>query len=472
MKLAYMVTHLKTGLYTIIKTFIIRALDLMLVAGGFILFHQWHVGVWSSLHVFAAMLAGFSYLMFANAFGVYRAAPQRYSRQFDAGFFAWVSTGVLLLILTYATKTTSAFSRVAVGSWFLCVPIIMWLSRQLIARLERWLLPSEAVCKRIAVAGVGENAARFAADIAALPQARMEIAAFYYPERQMNEAAEALPQESILGDLQALVVDAANGLYDEIYIALPMTARNEISFLIRGLTDCSVPVFFVPDVFSLNIMTSHVYILNGLPVVAIYDNALDVFDMFIKRVEDIVLSLLILSVIAIPMLVIALIIRSTSSGTILFKQQRCGMGGELIEIWKFRSMTVSEAGDVMVQAKKNDPRVTPFGAFLRRTSLDELPQFFNVLRGDMSIVGPRPHPVAINQLYRDAIQGYMLRHLVKPGITGWAQVNGWRGETDTLDKMEKRIQYDLEYMKHWSIYLDLKIIVMTIFRVFSGENAY
>ncbi|SDX51503.1 putative colanic acid biosysnthesis UDP-glucose lipid carrier transferase [Pseudomonas syringae] len=191
-----------------------------------------------------------------------------------------------------------------------------------------------------------------------------------------------------------------------------------------------------------------------------------------KRAEDIVLSSLILLLIALPLLLIAIAIKLTSPGPVLFRQRRYGLDGRSIMVWKFRSMSVQENGDVVHQATRNDARVTPLGGFLRRTSLDELPQFFNVLYGDMSIVGPRPHAVAHNEQYRKQVSGYMLRHKVKPGITGWAQINGWRGETDTLDKMRMRIEFDLEYIERWSIWLDLKIILLTLFKGFLNKNAF
>lgn len=172
------------------------------------------------------------------------------------------------------------------------------------------------------------------------------------------------------------------------------------------------------------------------------------------------------------MLVIAAAVKLTSKGPIIFKQNRYGMDGKKIKVWKFRSMTVTEDGDKVTQASKNDARITPLGAFLRRTSLDELPQFINVLQGSMSVVGPRPHAVAHNEMYRKKVEYYMLRHRIKPGITGWAQINGWRGETDTVDKMKMRVQYDLEYIKNWSLWLDFKIVLMTVFKGFVGKNAY
>ncbi len=192
----------------------------------------------------------------------------------------------------------------------------------------------------------------------------------------------------------------------------------------------------------------------------------------LKRVEDIVVGSLIMALIALPMLVIALGVKLTSSGPVFFRQRRYGLNGREIHVLKFRSMTVAEDGDKVTQATQNDKRVTPFGAILRRTSLDELPQFFQVLTGEMSIVGPRPHAVAHNEEFRRLIHGYMLRHMVKPGITGWAQVNGFRGETDTVDKMEKRVEHDIQYIRNWSILLDVRIIWLTIFGRKVRQNAY
>jgi putative colanic acid biosysnthesis UDP-glucose lipid carrier transferase len=176
--------------------------------------------------------------------------------------------------------------------------------------------------------------------------------------------------------------------------------------------------------------------------------------------------------VAVPMAVIAAGIKLTSSGPVFLRQRRYGLDGQEIRVWKFRTMTVCEDGAAAVQAKRNDPRVTPFGAILRRTSLDELPQLFNVIDGSMSLVGPRPHPNALNEEFRRQIEGYMLRHKVKPGITGLAQVNGWRGETDTPEKMRKRIEFDHRYIREWSLWLDLKILAKTVLVVLSGKNAY
>ncbi|EMX8068683.1 undecaprenyl-phosphate glucose phosphotransferase, partial [Escherichia coli] len=225
-------------------------------------------------------------------------------------------------------------------------------------------------------------------------------------------------------------------------------------------------------IFTFNILQSRTEEINGVPVVPLYESPLSGINMVFKRLEDIIVSLSILIVISPVLLIIACAVKFTSPGPVIFRQIRYGMDGKSIKVWKFRSMTVMENDNNVTQATKHDLRVTKVGKFLRRTSLDELPQFFNVLFGQMSVVGPRPHAVSHNEQYRTLIKGYMLRHKVKPGITGLAQVNGWRGETDTLDKMQKRVEYDLLYIRNWSIWLDLKIIFLTIFKGFVNKSAY
>jgi len=219
----------------------------------------------------------------------------------------------------------------------------------------------------------------------------------------------------------------------------------------------------------MNASMSHI---GNIQTISLFDNPMKGGNAALKRFEDIVLSFSILMLISIPLLFIAIAVKVTSKGPIIFKQNRYGLDGKKIKVWKFRSMTVTENSDVVTQATKGDSRITPLGAFLRRTSLDELPQFINVLQGRMSVVGPRPHAVAHNESYRKQVDYYMLRHKVRPGITGWAQVNGWRGETDTIDKMEMRIKYDLEYIRNWTLWLDVKIVIFTVFRSFNDKNAY
>jgi putative colanic acid biosynthesis UDP-glucose lipid carrier transferase len=251
-----------------------------------------------------------------------------------------------------------------------------------------------------------------------------------------------------------------------------MATQPRIMKLLDALNDTTVSIYFVPDMFINNLMQGRIDTVGKVPVVAVCESPFTGVNGMIKRGSDIVLSILILLLISPIMIIISLCIMFTSPGAIIFQQRRYGLNGEKILVSKFRSMTVCEDGDTIQQAQKNDSRITPVGAFLRKTSLDELPQFFNVLQGRMSIVGPRPHAVAHNELYRTMIKGYMVRHKVKPGITGWAQVNGWRGETDTLDKMKNRIDYDLAYLQNWSLALDLYIIFKTVTVVIKDKHAY
>ncbi|RRO02004.1 undecaprenyl-phosphate glucose phosphotransferase [Pectobacterium aquaticum] len=275
-----------------------------------------------------------------------------------------------------------------------------------------------------------------------------------------------------LGDVDDLILSAKKGSVDRIYIALHMEDAKIINYILSELSDTTCTVMLVPDVFTFNILQSRSETINGISVFSLYDTPMNGFNSLVKRFEDIIISIIIIILITPLLLIIALLIKKSSPGPIIFKQKRYGIDGKPIDVWKFRSMNVMENGDKITQAKKIDSRVTPLGAFLRRTSLDELPQFFNVIKGDMSIVGPRPHAIAHNEQYRRIIKGYMLRHKVKPGVTGWAQVNGWRGETDTLEKMEKRIEFDLYYIQNWSLLMDLKIIISTIFKGFVNKSAY
>ncbi|MCL0464265.1 undecaprenyl-phosphate glucose phosphotransferase, partial [Klebsiella pneumoniae] len=278
--------------------------------------------------------------------------------------------------------------------------------------------------------------------------------------------------ELYAGKISDLINEARKGTIDRIYIAMHMRDEVAIKHMVSQLTDTTCSVLYIPDVFTFNILQSRTEEINGVPVVPLFDSPLNGINMVFKRLEDIIVSSLILILISPILLVIATAVKTTSKGPVIFRQVRYGMDGKPIKVWKFRSMTVMENDDKVIQATKNDIRVTKVGKFLRSTSLDELPQFFNVLFGQMSVVGPRPHAVSHNEQYRSLIQGYMLRHKVKPGITGLAQINGWRGETDTLEKMEKRIEYDLLYIRGWSIWLDLKIIFLTVFKGFINKSAY
>lgn len=287
--------------------------------------------------------------------------------------------------------------------------------------------------------------------------------------RTRVEDAAAFPMLGKFADMPDYV---KKNRVDVIYLSLPMASQQRILNLLEALRDTTGSIYFVPDTFVTDLIQSRMDSVGGIPVVAVCETPFMGINRVVKRTTDIVLSILILLLISPLLLIVALAIKLTSPGPAIFKQRRYGLDGSDILVYKFRSMTVMEDGAAVKQAQKNDQRLTPIGGFLRKTSLDELPQFLNVLSGNMSIVGPRPHAVAHNEEYRKLIKGYMLRHKVPPGITGWAQVNGYRGETDTLDKMKGRIDYDLDYLRNWSLRLDLYIIFKTIWVVLKRDNAH
>lgn len=290
--------------------------------------------------------------------------------------------------------------------------------------------------------------------------------------RSLSENDHRQP-EAPLGSIASATEFVKTHNIQHIYIALPLSAQPRILALLDNLRrDTTASIYFVPDIRSFDLIQANINIINGIPIVAVCESPFIGINSTIKRISDVVLSLSILLLIAPLMLLIAIGVKLSSRGPVLFKQRRYGIDGKEIVVYKFRSMTVMEDGEQVNQATQNDPRITRLGAFLRKTSLDELPQFINVLQGHMSIVGPRPHAISHNEMYRNLIKGYMVRHKVKPGITGWAQINGLRGETDTEEKMQRRIDYDLDYLRNWSLFLDLLIIFKTIGVVIEDKNAY
>jgi putative colanic acid biosynthesis UDP-glucose lipid carrier transferase len=306
--------------------------------------------------------------------------------------------------------------------------------------------------------------------ISGSPYVAAHLAGFFddrAPERLVVTAK--FPLLGKLNDLPRYVNEHRTDL---IYLSLPMATQSRILHLLAELRDTTASIYFVPDTFVTDLVQGRVDFVEDVPVVAVCETPFSGVNGLIKRASDILFSLLILVAVSPLLLIIAAAVKLSSPGPVIFRQRRYGLNGEEIIVYKFRSMTVCEDGGNITQAHKDDQRITPLGAFLRKSSLDELPQFVNVLQGRMSIVGPRPHAVAHNELYRKLIRGYMVRHKVKPGITGWAQVNGFRGETETVEKMQNRIDCDLEYLRNWSLRLDVLIILKTVFVVFKGEHAY
>jgi putative colanic acid biosynthesis UDP-glucose lipid carrier transferase len=323
-----------------------------------------------------------------------------------------------------------------------------------------------------AIAGATPLGRRLARRMRDEPWLGLKLLGFFDDRHAGRLDAKALGTVPVQGSLDVLVEKARLGEIDLVYLALPMRAEPRIHEIVQRLADTTASVYMAADFNTFDLLHARWTSMGEVPVVSIHETPFSGVDGWLKRAEDIVLGSAILALIALPMLLISLAVKLGSKGPVFFRQRRYGLNGEVIDVLKFRSMTVAEDGDEIRQATKGDSRITSLGAFLRRTSLDELPQFLHVLTGEMSIVGPRPHAVAHNELYRKKIKGYMLRHKVKPGITGWAQVNGWRGETDTLEKMEKRVEHDLAYIRNWDLLWDIQIIFRTVFSRKARRNAY
>lgn len=393
--------------------------------------------------------------------------PRRVLRQTVVN---WILISSILLFFGYASGYATSFPSDVIVCWLIAAPITQ-LTAHFIAR--HYLKRAAAVAenqKRVVVVGCNDIGARLAEQFDDSPFLGVRCLGFF--DDRSRERLTQLQEHALLGRLKDLASYVkANGV-DQIYLALPMASQPRILKLLDDLKDTTASIFFAPDIFLTDLIQGRLDYVAGVPVVAVCDTPFSGINGLIKRVSDLVLASLILLLISPLLAVIAIGVKLSSPGPILFRQRRYGLDGKEILVYKFRSMTVMEDGDKVTQATRNDQRITRFGGFMRRTSLDELPQFINVLQGRMSIVGPRPHAVSHNETYRKLIKGYMVRHKVKPGITGWAQVNGYRGETETVDKMEKRIEFDLEYLRNWSLGLDLWIIVKTVMVVARDRNAY
>lgn len=399
----------------------------------------------------------------------------------QAKHYPWVRVAIDILLrwLTVAVILGLAFELAgfrylvfdpAIQTWLVATPMVL-VTGQFIARIGLlYWLRYQPPRHRAVIVGYTDLALQLLETLGQDPFTRTEVLGFF-EDRDIDRLPGATPDE-ILGKLKCLPAFIRRHDVNLIYITLPMARQQRILELLDAVRDSTCSVYFVPDLFIADLIQARLDRAGGMPVVAVTESPFYGMRAVAKRMSDIILASLILMVISVPMLIIAIGIKLGSPGPVFFKQRRYGLDGREIIVYKFRSMTVCEDGERVEQAKRNDSRITPFGAFLRRTSLDELPQFINVLQGRMSVVGPRPHAVAHNEMFRGLIKGYMIRHKVKPGITGWAQVHGLRGETDTLDKMEARIQYDLDYLRNWSLALDFQIVLRT-FGVFLGHsNAY
>ena len=388
-------------------------------------------------------------------------------------FWSWLGAFVFVMIVTYFFKLLPGVRRIIILGWF-TVPILLLFGFRMIFRsVLRELRKFGWNIRKVAIIGAGELGINIAHKITSSPWMGIKICGFFDDKKETGSTLPDLDGIEILGVPEKLIELSKDHNVDQIFIALPIKSVDRIKELITLFSNTTTSVYWIPDYFTFDILHSNWIDFDGIHAISIFESPFYGIDSWLKRLEDLILGVIIIAIILIPLVIISLLVKITSSGPVIFKQLRYGVDGQEIYIWKFRSMKFDkDSANKFAQAKKNDPRVTKLGAILRKTSLDELPQFFNVLQGRMSIVGPRPHPIALTEEHRTKVYGYMLRHKVKPGITGWAQVNGWRGETDTTKKMEKRIEHDIHYIKNWSLFFDLKIMLLTILVVFTRKNAY
>jgi putative colanic acid biosynthesis UDP-glucose lipid carrier transferase len=447
--------------------------DLFLIAAIYPIVNRFYHQHWTPESATLVLTAILTFTVFAEMCSLYRPwRVERFRVEIRTVFLAWSMTVAALVLIGFATKTSTTYSRVVSFGWFATAPLVLSAWRLLVRSVLRGLRASGFNTRQVAILGATEAARGLFKEITDRPWMGFHVKGVYddrAPDRRADISDIDCP---LLGGLNELVAACRSGAIDVVYVALPPRAEPRIAQIARELADTTASVHLIADYFQYQPTGSQMSAIGRVPLISLHSTPFDGVNSWLKRLEDIVLGSMILAVIAIPMLIIAIMLKVSSRGPIFFVQRRYGLNGKEIKVLKFRTMTVSEDGPNVVQAQKNDKRVTKLGGILRRTSLDELPQFLQVLAGQMSIVGPRPHAVAHNELYRGLIPGYMLRHKVKPGVTGWAQVNGWRGETPDVSWMKKRVEYDLDYISRWTVLWDIKIVLMTIFGRKSSENAF
>jgi putative colanic acid biosysnthesis UDP-glucose lipid carrier transferase len=384
--------------------------------------------------------------------------------------FRWMMLLLVLLAVGYVTRTFTSYPRRVFLTWAAVTPVLLIAVTLAMQQVRHRFLMNALETRSAIIAGYNTTSFELARRLQNNPGMRLEFAGFF--DDRSKERLGMDGETKLAGSLSDMTQYVKDNRTDVIFIALPIRHVKRVMDMLDDLRDTTASIYYVPDIFVFNLIQARPTEIHGIPIVAMLETPFYGYRGVAKRVTDVGFSTLIL-LLSLPVLVlIALGIRLTSAGPVIFTQRRYGLDGKEIAIYKFRTMLVTEDGAQIRQASRTDSRITPIGRVLRRLSLDELPQLINVLQGRMSLVGPRPHAVAHNEEYRKLIKGYMLRHKVLPGITGLAQINGWRGETSSLEDMEARVNYDLDYLRHWTPLLDFKILLVTIFKVFRDDKAY
>jgi Undecaprenyl-phosphate glucose phosphotransferase len=449
--------------------------DGMLVAGTSWLAYFTRWDTWSmSLEYLSVLVLGTGLtFILLPASGAYKSwRDEDYVRNTWSALPGLSLTAVLLMLAGTLTKTTADYSRLWMGYWFVYSLFGLFLFRWMSLYIANLIHLGQPRSTKVLIVGEGPFAEAVAQNVRDARDAQWEIFGIVSPDGNDSQANGSGSESDPTDALDALICDP-NSEFDEVWIAMDNTLRNKQEAVIRILQTSSLTVRYVPDLSILALLNHAPSEVAGMTVIDLNASPMTGLESLIKAAVDKLFAVAALTLLAPVFALIALAIKLDSPGPVFFLQKRHGWDGKVIQILKFRTMDhVASAAEDSRQARVNDPRITKIGRLLRKTSLDEIPQFINVLKGDMSVVGPRPHPLALNQSYASRIDAYMQRHKVKPGITGWAQIHGFRGETETLEKMQRRIEYDLYYIQHWSLWMDIKIIVFTVFAGWTGKNAY
>jgi putative colanic acid biosynthesis UDP-glucose lipid carrier transferase len=384
--------------------------------------------------------------------------------------FRWLLLLAVMLAIGYVTHSLAEYPRRIFITWAVVTPVALIFSTLAMQEIMHRFLMSAFDNRSAIFAGYNNSSLELARRLKNNPAMRLEVSGFF--DDRSGDRLGLESDANLMGSLSDLAGYVKEHGTDVIFIALPIRHVKRVMNLLDDLRDTTASIYYVPDIFVFDLIQARSGEIHGIPVVAMCETPFYGYRGVTKRLTDIGLSVVILLLFLPVLLVIAVLVKMSSPGPVIFKQRRYGLDGREIAVYKFRTMSVTEDGEHIRQASKTDSRITRIGRILRRASLDELPQLINVLQGRMSLVGPRPHAVAHNEEYRKLIKGYMVRHKVLPGITGLAQVNGCRGETSQLEEMEARVNYDLDYLRHWTPMLDIKIILLTAVKVFRDDKAY
>ena len=458
---------------------LVRALELALIGGLGALLHlmmlQGQVPFGLTYAGVIGLISVTTVALFQAAGGYRIAALRMVFRTTVRLIAAWSMTFLVVAAVLVLAKVADHYSRLWLGAYFGCGLVLLLAGRFAMSRVIGAQTRAGRFDRRTAIVGGGEAGAELIAALEAQSDSGIRIVGVF-DDRNADRALDVVAGHPKLGTVDDLVDYARHARLDLIVFTIPITAEARILQMLAKLWVLPIDIRLSAHAAKLRLRPRSYSYLGAVPVLDVFDRPIADWDVVVKALFDRCVGLLMLLALAPLMLGVALAVRLTSRGPVLFRQKRHGFNNELIEVYKFRSMYVDQCdagADRMVT--RGDPRVTPVGRFIRKTSLDELPQLFNVLKGDLSLVGPRPHALqakAANTLYDQVVDGYFARHKVKPGITGWAQVNGWRGETDTSEKLQRRVEHDLYYIENWSVLLDLQILLTTPFALFRTENAY